>query len=432
MTKYPTPLEPDSSEDTTSAFDDRRDSDGVGYRWFTANVGSWFGAFGMQGVLFSWILVGELEAESQWVGTAQTALMLPGLFLLLIGGAIADRFDPRRLLIAIHLLAPLPVLALSFAAANDALSIPIVIGFALTMGTITPFANPARDALLARVAGRDLMGAVSGMTAAQFTCQALGSLIAGFARVIGSPTALLIQAFALASGAVFASFTPKPHQPAGSNETDVERRATSPSPTLREALAGIREGLAVVARTQELRGSLLAVFAVGVFFIGPFTVVLPLMIRDVYHGGVDQLALAMMLFPLGTISGSLVLRRFGLRHKGRSMLMALGCAAILQCSLGVGLPFWGFGLATYGWGLSGAIFINGSRTIFQEHAPPEYRGRVLAVYQLGFTGGGPFGAFASGFVISSVGLGETFMISASIMGVLVIAMSLFTDIAKIE
>ena len=183
-----------------------------GYRWFTANVGSWFGAFGMQGVLFSWILVGELEAESRWVGTAQTASMLPSLFLLMIGGAIADRFDPRRLLIAIHLLAPLPVLALAYAASQEALSIPIVIAFALSIGTLTAFANPAREALLARVAGDDLMSAISGMTAVQFCCQALGSVVAGLARIIGSPVALVIHALILASGAIFAWFTPSQDQ----------------------------------------------------------------------------------------------------------------------------------------------------------------------------------------------------------------------------
>ena len=118
----------------------------------------------MQGVLFSWILVGELDVESQWVGIAQTATMLPSLFLLLIGGATADRFDPRRLLVAVHLLAPLPVLVLALAAVKGALSIPLVLAFALSMGTLTAFGNPARDALLSRVAGADLMGAVSAST----------------------------------------------------------------------------------------------------------------------------------------------------------------------------------------------------------------------------------------------------------------------------
>ena len=408
----------------------------TGYRWFTANVGSWYGAFGMQGVLFAWILVGELEAESRWVGTAQTASMLPSLFLLMIGGAIADRFDPRRLLIAIHLLAPLPVLVLAYAASQEALSIPIVIAFALSMGTLTAFANPAREALLARVAGDDLMSAISGMTAVQFGCQAVGSVVAGLARIIGSPVALVIHALVLASGAIFAGFTPSQDQSdvLESSRSGPKNSATplTPSPDWRETLAGMQEGLAIVGRTWELRGSLIAVFAVGIFFIGPFSVVLPLIIRDEYGGGVDQLALAMTLFPLGTISGSLVLRKFGLRHKGRSMLIALACAAVLQASLGSGLPFWGFALATFGWGLGGAIFINGSRTIFQQHAPSAYRGRVLAAYQLGFTGGGPIGAFASGFIISEVGLGETFFVSASMMLLLVLAMSLFSDLPKID
>jgi MFS family permease len=410
---------------TTPPFPQPPSGNGAGYRWFTAGVGSWFGAFGMQGVLFSWILVGELNAESEWVGISQTASMLPSVFLLMIGGATADRFDPRRLLIALHLLAPLPVLALAVAAANDALSIPLVITFALSMGILTAFGNPARDALLSRVAGADLMGAVSGMTAVQFGSQAVGSLVAGLARVIGSPTALCIHACVLLSGALFASRVPRRSIP---DPASVTRAPVN----LRIALHGIREGLAIIARSPELRGSLLAVFAVGLFFIGTFSVVLPLMIRDVYGGGVDQLAIAFTLFPLGTISGSLALRRFGLRRKGRSMLLALLAAAFFQACLGSGLPFWAFSVATYSWGLGGAVFINSSRTIFQEHAPAAFRGRVLAAYQLGFMGGGPIGAFASGFAISVVGLNGTFWIGAGMMTLLVLGMSLFSQLPRIE
>ena len=114
------------------------------------------------------------------------------------------------------------------------------------------------------------------------------------------------------------------------------------------------------------------------------------------------------------------------------MLAALLAAAVLQACLGSGLPFWGFAIATFGWGLGGAIFINGSRTIFQEHAPPAYRGRVLAAYQLGFTGGGPIGAFASGFAVSMIGLGGTFFVGACSMGLLVAGMSLFSRVPQID
>jgi MFS family permease len=384
----------------------------------------------MQGVLFSWILVSELNAESEWVGIAQTASMLPNVFLLMIGGATADRYDPQRLLLGLHLLAPIPVLALVVAAFNQALSIQLVIIFAVCMGTLTAFGNPARDALLSRVAGANLMSAISGMTAVQFTAQAAGSLIAGLARVLGTPTALCIQACVLLSGAVFAARIPsrRAAEPRGSNAD----RPASTTLGVRGSLHGMREGLAIIARTSELRGSLLAVFAVGALFIGPFTVVLPLMIRDVYGGGVDQLAIAFTLFPLGTITGSLVLRRLGLRRKGRALLMALFAAALFQACLGSGLPFWAFGIATYAWGLGGSVFINGSRTIFQEHAPPAYRGRVLAAYQLGFMGGGPIGAFASGFAIPVVGLGGTFMFGAFLMTLLVVGMSLFSQVPQID
>ena len=384
----------------------------------------------MQGVLFSWILVSELNAESEWVGIAQTASMLPNVFLLMIGGATADRYDPQRLLIGLHLLAPIPVLALVVAAFNQALSIQLVIIFAVCMGTLTAFGNPARDALLSRVAGANLMSAISGMTAVQFTAQAAGSLIAGLARVLGTPTTLCIQACVLLCGAVFAARIPS-RRAAEPSESNADRRAST-TLGVRGSLHGMREGLAIIARTSELRGSLLAVFAVGALFIGPFTVVLPLMIRDVYGGGVDQLAIAFTLFPLGTITGSLVLRRLGLRRKGRALLMALFAAALFQACLGSGLPFWAFGIATYAWGLGGSVFINGSRTIFQEHAPPAYRGRVLAAYQLGFMGGGPIGAFASGFAIPVVGLGGTFMVGAFLMTLLVVGMSLFSQVPQID
>lgn len=122
----------------------------------------------------------------------------------------------------------------------------------------------------------------------------------------------------------------------------------------------LKTGLILPAPLVPWFRSLLAVFAVGAFFIGPSGVVLPLMIRDVYGGGVDQLAFALALFPFGTISGSLLVRRYGLRRKGRAMLMALLTAAFLQACLGSGLPFWGFTIGIFGWCLGGTFFIEAS------------------------------------------------------------------------
>jgi MFS family permease len=84
------------------------------------------------------------------------------------------------------------------------------------------------------------------------------------------------------------------------------------------------------------------------------------------------------------------------------------------------------------WGLGGSVFINCSRTLFQQAAPERGRGRVLAIYQLGFTGGAPIGALLSGFGADAVGMHTTILISSSIMLLLVAAMATFSGISKLK
>jgi nitrate/nitrite transporter NarK len=81
---------------------------------FLLGTGSWFGAFGLHGVLFSSLLVVYLEESEVRVGVAQSAVMLPAVFLILVGGAVADRVDRRRLLIWMHCMGALVTLGLAF------------------------------------------------------------------------------------------------------------------------------------------------------------------------------------------------------------------------------------------------------------------------------------------------------------------------------
>ena len=125
---------------------------------FVAGVGSWFTAFGMQGVLFSWLVVGVLQANADWVGIAQSALMLPSILLVLLGGVVADRSDRRSLLLALHLLAAGLSGCLVLIVAQGWLSMSLLIGYALCMGTVQAFAMPARDACCQRLPARTCSG----------------------------------------------------------------------------------------------------------------------------------------------------------------------------------------------------------------------------------------------------------------------------------
>jgi hypothetical protein len=371
-------------------------------------------------VLFSWLVVGELHAGAEAVGLAQTPTMLPALGLLLLGGAAAERADTQRLLTRLHALAALPVLALAAIVAAGELRYGWILAYAIAIGSVQAFVMPARDALLSRVAGADLMRAVTGLTAAQFGAQATGAFLAGAARVAGSAPMLAVQAAFLLLGALATSRIPPapPHPRAGERPS---------------ALREITAGLPVVARTPALRWPLALVTAVGVLFVGPYMVIFPLLVRDAYHGDAFDLALVTMQFPLGTIAGSLFIRaRGGIRRKGRAALWALTWGALNMALIGIGLPFWLMLIATFAWGLGGSVFINCSRTLFQQAAPAAERARVLAVYQVGFIGGAPLGTSAMGAASAALGLHGSLLLASGAMLCVVAALALLTQTPRME
>ena len=359
------------------------------YRWFGAGVASWFGGLGIQSVVFAHLLTNELGISAAELGVAQSVNMLPMLAFLLVGGAFVDRRDPRRVLIAAHLLCALPVLGLAAVAAGGMLSYGAVIAQGCALGIIGAFAMPARDSQLSQVAGTDMLRAVTGMTILQFGAQAAGSLAGGEgARQIGAVEILGVQAALLAGGALFMLRIP-PSPP-------VERPARS---TWHDIADGIRE----VARTPELRAPVLLVLAVGTCFIGPFVVVFPLIVRDLYQGGARELGWVMAMFPVGTIAGSLVLRLLGVRRRGRASMLALIFGSATLIVIARDLPFAGMLIATAFWGVSGAVFINCTRAMFQEAAPAAHRARCLSVFQLAFTAAAPLGAAIAGVSSGAIG-----------------------------
>ena len=391
-----------------------------GFPWYVAGVGAWFGAFGLQQVLFSWLVVGELQAEARWVGVAQSASMVPTFLLILVGGALADRVDRRRHLIRLHLFASLLALGLTAAVASGRLSLPLLIGYALAIGSTAAFVMPARDVLLSEVAGADMMRAVTVMTLVQWAAQALGALLGGSARWAGTVPALGLLAAVYGAGApALARLAQTP--PAG-------------MPHARMRLADLWVGVREVVRSPLLRPVAMLSTAVGALFVGPMMVVFPLLIRDHYGGDVAELGLLQMCFPVGTILGSLALLALGgLPRKGPAQIGALlaGCACL--GSVGFGLPLWGTLLAVVCWGLGAAVFMNAGRTVFQEQAPAAVRGKVLSVYMLGFMGAsGLVGAPVSGLLAGWLGPLHTCFAASATMLAVVALVAVTTEILRVE
>jgi predicted MFS family arabinose efflux permease len=387
------------------------------YAWLLATSTSWFAAHGVNQVMIPWLVVGELRASPEWTGTVQMTAMLPNLALLLVGGALADRFEGRRVLAGLHGLAALPPLALAASVGWDSLSIPVVMACATALGALAAFAQPARDSLLSRVAGRDVMRAVTGNTIAQFGAQGVGMAVAGSARWLASAPVLVAQAAFVGLGALAARRLPeRPPRPSG------------PGSAPGEFFSGLRLVLG-----SDLRGVLALVLGIGLSFNGSYYVLLPLLARDVYGGDVRDVSLLLVMFPLGTIGGSLaLLARGGIRRKGRGLALSLAAAAACLVVAGRGLPFPALVATMLAWGLAGAVFLNASRTLFQERAPEAERARVLAVNQLGFTAAGPVGALLSGFAAAQLGPADALAVFGAGMLALVGLVVLTTGVARME
>lgn len=341
-------------------------------------------------VLFPWLVAVLLHEPAQRVGIAQMAGALPALFLILFGGVVGDRFDQRRTLIALHVLGALPPLALAVLIGNGMLSYGLLIGYALLGSTFGAFSQPSRDALLSRVAGDRIQRTVTIVMGLQFGVQILGISLASLADRLGAVPLLLIQGAVMASGAIAMS-----------------RVQIDPfvQPAVRKhVLKEIREGLALVFGSERLLPIMLLTFAIGIFFAGAFTVLIPLTIRDIYHGGAQQIGFAYVLNMIGTVAVTLLLlARGGVARPGRAVLLAQGSGSLLFVPIAFGVPIEAFYALIFLWGVGGGVAMSMARSIVQEAAPMSHRARVMSVYSLGMMGGMPIGSFAMGYVIGAFG-----------------------------
>ena len=170
----------------------------------------------------------------------------------------------------------------------------------------------------------------------------------------------------------------------------------------------------------------LGMFAVGVLYVGAFMVLLPLMVRDYYGGDAGGISLVNICFWGGTIVSTFTLLRLGHIHRrGLVLTCSLSSGAVVLFLIGIPAPFWVMCLLCFCWGLGAGTSMTMSRTIVQLAAPPSHRARVLSIFQLGFAGGGPIGAFITGFIIAATDVHVAAWIpSATMVGVLLVLTTL--------
>lgn len=390
-------------------------------------VALYFFAFGLQMVIYPSLVTFTLHEDARRVGQAQMALSGPMFALLLFGGLFSERVRPGNALFGLQLAFALPPLAVAIAAMSGAITFSMLIVYGIIMGSLAAFMLPVRDAALNGVVGRELERGgkvVLARAAATATAVQLGAQIAGLlsgAQAGLNPAPFLaMQAAAVAIAAVLA----------------LQLRAPKPAVeehTLADAFRGIGDGLKYCFRDPTM-GPMLATSAyIGVFIVGSFQVLFPLMVRDVYGGDAEEVGqLLAIFFGASFVSAVAVTALPPIRWPGKALLMSHLLAATILASFAIEKPLWAFMASVALWGLGAGVTMSSSRTIVQAGAAPAYLGRVLAVYSMGFMGGAPIGAWLIGQAIHYLGPAQAALIPAAGLAVATIALAVLSPIWKLE
>ena len=336
----------------------------------------------LQGFLFTWLLVGVLEIPADQAGVARSLAEFPPLAMLLIGGALGDRFNGRSYLAAMHLLMCVPPLAVAMVFQLGLLSYWWVVTFGVLMAGIQSLSDPVRQSTLARVARFDIQRAVTIMTIATSLVGIGGMYVGGQLEKLGLATVLLIQSLTFLAGVV--AVWRLPSLPGA-------RSAQRPN---------IGAGLKAVLRLPLVRNAIGLNFLSSLFNAGAYIIVIPYIVKEIYLGDAETFALVLIIFTIGAIGSNVALLAFmPLRRPGRLFLILQLTRVAILCVIWVQPRLMLFYAALVVWGINQGMTTTLARAIVQELAPPEQGARILSVLIFSFMVSAPVSAILLGVLV---------------------------------
>ena len=374
-------------------------------------TGSWYLSYGMQSVVFAWLVTIILNETPDKVGLAQMAYLLPGTIFILIGGSIADQFGGRKIALIAQCAAASMAAGLAVSMALTSFTYDKFLVFAVCMGCSQAILTPARDGLLPLVADGQIQRRVVQASMIQFGIQMIGFVLASMADTVGAVMMLAVQSIVLSVGAVAYFYL----------EVPLVKSARTQARMLNQLRASIIEGFRSVIASPGMRMVVLQNCAMGIFFMGSYIVTVPLLIREVYNGSSTELSLINAANSLGLFLTIVVLLRVGdIKRQGRALLIAQGFGALVLSLAAIQISFITLMGILFVWGMCGGMAMTMARTIMQEQSDEHQRGRMMGFYAFSFMGSGPIGALLSGYLVAWFGPSTSLAIASLCMFVVVV------------
>jgi MFS family permease len=352
--------------------------------YFAGQIASASGTF-LQQTAIGWLVL-KLTGSAAELGLVLAVGGVPSLLFGPWGGTIADRVDLRRLLIGTQLAYGLLAGLLWALALAGKANVPVIVAISVASGVVQIVDSPARQAFVsALVMPEDLSSAVSLNGVVVNSARVVGPAVAGALIVtVGTTPCFGVNALSyLAVIAALAALRPlrpaRPHRDAG----------------------GVREGLRYARSRQQLWLPLVMMALVGLLAFN-FSVILPLLASDTFHGSGGTYGLLTTMLSIGSVAGSLGVGLIG--HPRRKYLVFAALAFGIGLAATAASPNAAIACVTLlATGAAAFSFVTLASTTLQLHSSPAYRGRIMALWVFVYIGTTPVGSIITGAISSAGG-----------------------------
>jgi MFS family permease len=364
---------------------------------FASNIGTW-----MQNVLLGAFAYTLTKSET-YVGLIFFAQLGPLLLLSSVGGVLADIFDRRRLLLWAQIQQLVFSLVLAGIATADHPSRVLLLVCVLVIGIGNALGAPALSAILPTLVPKpDLPGAVSLQSVQMNLSRVIGPVIgAVLYTTIGVAPVFVLNAATY----LFAIITLV--------SVDYQRQPSTPGQG--SVLRRLSEGFRIARADPLVRRVLVTLFSMSLFclvFVGQMPTVakenLDIAPRSVEYGALYA------IFGLGAALGAISVGTwFAAVSKDRLVRPALLAFAALLAGFGLVREPWAAFVIAPLLGYAYFVVITSLSTVLQSHVDDAVRGRVIALWIMGFGGTVPVGVLLGGVVAQATSITAVLVFGAA-------------------
>ena len=355
----------------------------------------------MQSVAQSW-LVYRLTGSVALLGLIGFAGQFPIFLLTAFGGAVADKYSRRKILLITQSAAMLMAGVLAFLTLSGSIQVWHLFVLATVSGIFNAFDIPTRQSFVVdMVSKEDLLNAI-----------ALNSSVFNGARIVGPAIAGILVAAVGEGWCFFGNAVSYIAVIIGIAAMRITPKIVAADNI--SALEKIREGFTFVIQTAPVRSLMLLLGLVSLMGM-PYAVLMPIFADEILKSDARGLGILMGASGLGALIAALTLAsRKSLKGLGSWVAVSSGVFGIFLILFSQSRSFRLSAILLIPIGFSMMLQMASSNTLVQAMVPDALRGRVMAVYSMMFMGMAPIGALLAGSLAERLGAPLTVALGGAI------------------